>query len=144
MRNVNRSALVPYSAGQMFALVDDVESYPEFLPWCSSAVVHARDDSKVDATVEFRRAGIRKSFRTHNTRRPDESIDLELIDGPFRHLAGGWQFLELGDEGSKVALSLAFEFDSRLADLAFGPLFEETCNSLVGAFIDRAADVYGG
>jgi ribosome-associated toxin RatA of RatAB toxin-antitoxin module len=143
MRHVSRSAIVPYTAEQMFALVDDVEAYPSFLPWCNSTRVHSRDESHVEATLGLHRAGISKSFRTRNVRQPPDSMSLQLINGPFRKLEGEWRFRSLGDEGSKVSLDLDFQFENRLTDLLLGPFFEETCNSLVDAFTRRAHAVYG-
>ena len=143
MRRVNRSALVPYKAREMFVLVDDVTAYPEFLPWCKSAEVHGQSDDVVEATLELRKGAISKIFTTRNSRREFESIDLALVGGPFKHLRGGWRFKDLGDDGSKVTLELEFEFESRLTDMMFGPFFEEICNSLVDAFSKRAAVVFG-
>jgi len=144
MRRVNRSALVPFKAEQMFALVDDVAAYPDFLPWCNSAEVHSRTDDIVEATLELQKGKISKTFTTRNSRQKYSSIDLALVGGPFRHLSGGWRFTDLGNAGSKVSLELEFEFDSRLADMMFGAFFEETCNSLVDAFSNRAAAIFGG
>ena len=134
---------MPYQAREMFGLVDDVAAYPEFLPWCSSAEVHSRSDDTVDATLELHKGAVSKTFTTRNSRCEFTSIDLALVDGPFKHLSGGWRFKDLGDGGSKVSLELEFEFESRLVDLMFGSFFEQTCNSLVEAFSKRAAEVYG-
>ena len=127
----------------MFNLVDDVNSYADFLPWCNHSETLSRNDQTVDATLELHKGAISKTFTTRNTLKPNEAIELELLGGPFRHLAGGWKFLSLGDDGSKVELELEFEFESRMADMMFGTFFEETCNSLVDAFISRAATIYG-
>ena len=143
MRKVSRSALVPYSASEMYRLVEDVDSYPEFLPWCSDVEVHFRENDVVEATLELHRGRLSKRFRTRNTMYPKSSMDLELVGGPFRHLSGGWKFTPLGEAGSKVALDLEFEFDSRALDLVVGAFFEDACNSLVDAFTERAAVVYG-
>jgi len=143
MRRVNRSALVPYKAREMFVLVDDVTAYPEFLPWCKSAELHGQSDDVVEATLELQKGAISKTFTTRNSRREFEAIDLALVGGPFKHLRGGWRFKDLGDDGSKVTLELEFEFESRLTDMMFGPFFEEICNSLVDAFSKRAAVVFG-
>ena len=140
---MSRSALVPYRAAEMFQLVDDVESYAEFLPWCNRSEVLSRTDDTVEATLELHKGAVSKSFTTRNTLKADEAIDIELLGGPFRHLSGGWTFLPLGEEGSKVSLQLDFEFESRMVDMLFGAFFEDTCNSLVDAFTRRAADVYG-
>lgn len=143
MRKVERTALVPYSAEDMFALVADVEAYPEFLPWCSDVDVHWRRENTVEVTLELRRGGLSKRFRTRNTMTPPQGMQLELVDGPFRHLTGHWHFQPLGDAGSKVSLVMQFEFDSRVLDLMIGAYFEHICNRLVDAFTSRAAEVYG-
>ena len=127
----------------MFRLVDDIERYPEFLPWCSGATEYSRDESTVEASIEMSRAGLKQSFRTRNTNTPGESIQLSLVDGPFKSLSGEWRFDSLGDDGSKVSLDLSFEFESRLTDRLLGPFFEEICNSMVNAFTKRAEQVYG-
>jgi len=143
MRKVSRSALVPYSAEDIYALVEDVDSYPQFLPWCNDVEVHFREGNVVEATLELHRGKLSKRFRTRNTMHPMESMDLSLVGGPFRHLAGGWEFMALGDAGSKVSLRLDFEFESRALDMVVGAFFEDACNSLVDAFTQRAAMVYG-
>lgn len=127
----------------MFVLVDDVEAYPEFLPWCNDAEVRNRTDDIVDATLELHKGSLSNHFTTRNTRREFETIELELIGGPFRHLQGGWRFNEIGEEGCKVALELEFEFENKLIDMMFGAFFEDTCNSLVDAFTKRARVVFG-
>lgn len=143
MRKVKRNALVPYSADQMFRLVDDVEAYPAFLPWCNDARVHSRSDRLVEATLELHKGSLSKHFTTRNRLSRPDGIELALLGGPFRHLAGGWRFQGLDDLGCKVSLELDFEFDSRLVDMMFGAFFEDTCNSLVDAFTRRARAVYG-
>jgi len=143
VRQVKRTALVPYRASEMFELVDDVDAYSEFLPWCNHSAVLTRTANTVDATLELHKGAVSKSFTTRNTQRKNEAIDIELLGGPFRHLQGGWQFKSLGDEGCKVTLELEFEFESRVVDMVFGTFFEDTCSSLVDAFTGRAVDVYG-
>lgn len=143
MRRIDRSTLVPYSSREMFRLVDDVESYPDFLPWCSDAVIERQEGDTIVATLELHKGGMTKRFTTRNTRNPYSAIDLALVGGPFRSLAGGWRFRDLGEEGCRVSLELAFAFDSRLVDMVFGPFFEDICKSLVDAFTRRAEEVYG-
>ena len=142
MRKVNRSALVPYSAAQMYALVKDVEAYPSFLPWCNDAEVHIREQDFIEASLELHRGKISKRFRTRNVLREDEFLGIELVGGPFRHMSGGWTFHQLGDAGSKVSLDLEFEFESRATDVIFGRFFEQTCNTLVDSFTRQAAKIY--
>jgi len=143
VRRVNRSALIPYSAGQMYALVEDFLAYPDFLPWCTGAILHSRDAETIEASLELQRSGIRKSFRTRNTLQPGIAMDIALVGGPFRHLAGSWQFQQLGEDGSKVSLQLDFEFENRVTDTLFGRYFESTCNSLIDSFTQRAHSIYG-
>lgn len=124
-------------------LVDDVETYPEFLPWCNDTEVHERTDNVVDATLELHKGSLSNHFTTRNTRHEFESIEIALIGGPFRQLQGGWRFTEIGEEGCKVTLELEFAFENMFIDMMFGALFEDTCNSLVDAFTKRAQVVYG-
>lgn len=143
MRKVSRSALVPYSSAQMYALVEDFLAYPDFLPWCTGAILHSRDTETIEASLEMQRSGIKKSFRTRNTLQPGVAMGISLVGGPFRHLVGGWRFDQLGDEGSKVLLELEFEFENRVTDTLFGRYFESTCNSLIDSFTQRAHEIYG-
>src|SRR5690606_34485510 len=143
VRKGRRSAIVPHSAKEMFELVDDVESYPEFLPWCNDAKIVSRSNDTVVATLELHRGSISRHFTTRNTRRPYEAIEMRLVDGPFRHLEGGWRFRDLDGQGCEVLLELEFEFESRMVDLVFGHFFEDTLRALVNAFTQRAAAVYG-
>lgn len=143
MRGLSRSALVPYSPGEMFALVDGIERYPEFLPWCSGSEVHERAEEQVRASIELSRAGISKSFTTLNQNVLAESIHVSLVSGPFRKLDGSWLFHTLGESACKVEFKVNFEFSSALLARVFGPVFEDTVNSLVDAFVRRAEVVYG-
>jgi ribosome-associated toxin RatA of RatAB toxin-antitoxin module len=143
VRKVSRSALVPFSADQMYALVEDFLAYPDFLPWCTGATLHFRDDETIEASLELRRGGIKKTFTTRNTLQPGVAMGIALVGGPFRHLEGGWQFEQLGEDGSKVSLELDFEFENRVTDTLFGRYFESTCNSLIDSFTKRAHEIYG-
>lgn len=143
MRQVERSAIVPFSAGSMFELVADVESYPAFLPGCTSARIHERDGHQVIASIALAEGPLRTEFRTRNVLDPSRSIDMQLEDGPFSSLHGEWVFVPLGPAGSRVSLSVRFAFSSRAIDLLLGPVFEALCNRLVDAFVERARDVYG-
>jgi ribosome-associated toxin RatA of RatAB toxin-antitoxin module len=127
----------------MFHLVDDIDAYAGFLPWCGRSEVLSRTETVVEARLEMHRGPVSQSFTTRNTHSAPDAIDIALIGGPFRHLAGGWRFRPLGDAGSKVTLELEFEFESRALDAVIGAFFEETCNSLVDAFTARAIDVFG-
>lgn len=127
----------------MFCLVDDIESYPRFLPWCSDASVEERDAQTVVASLELQKGAMSRRFTTRNKLVEHSAIDITLVGGPFRRLEGGWRFHELGEGGCRVSLELEFAFDSKLLDMMFGAFFEQTCNSLVDAFTRRAVEVYG-
>lgn len=139
---VDRQALVPYSAQQMFDLVDDVASYPQFLPWCRAAKVLERKPDEVTATLNVHKGALHTRFTTRNTLEPPHRIRLALVDGPFRALDGEWQFEPIADKGSRVRLKLGFAFANPLNAWLLEPVFEHTCASLVDAFVKRARIVY--
>jgi ribosome-associated toxin RatA of RatAB toxin-antitoxin module len=143
MRTVNKSALVPFTAESMYDLVNDVARYPEFLPWCRSASVLSQTDTQMHARIELVRGGFHKAFTTRNSMQPGRNISITLEEGPFRHLQGQWQFEDLDSTGSKITLNMQFEFAGKLLDMMAGPVFHEICNSLVNAFMRRAAELYG-
>ncbi len=144
MTHIHRHAIVPYSPAQMFALVDDVRAYPEFLPWCGSARELHRDEDEVEAAVEIAKGSVRKTFTTRNRLQKDKMIEMRLVSGPFKHLEGFWRFEPLGEgQACKVSLDLDFEFANRLLSMAIGPVFNAIANSLVDAFVKRARAVYG-
>ena len=143
MRRVKKSALVPYPAKDMYSLVNDVERYPEFLPWCKAAKVLAQSPTEMHASLDLARGGFRKTFTTRNRLEPSRAITITLEQGPFKHLEGRWHFDDLDGEGSKVSLDMEFEFTSAVLDLMAGPVFHEICNSLVDAFIRRAVSLHG-
>src|SRR5579859_7753674 len=143
MRRVNKSALVPYPAAAMYALVNDVQRYPEFMPWCRGSKVLSESDTEMRASLDLARGGFHKTFTTKNALQAGRAITMTLEHGPFRHLEGRWIFTDLDGEGSKVALDMEFEFASAVLDLMAGPVFHEICNSLVDAFIRRAAELHG-
>lgn len=143
MTTISKSALVAYPASQMYALVDDIESYAEFLPWCSASRVLSRSEDEVRAVIELARSGMQKSFTTCNRMQKNKMIEIRLVEGPFRHLEGFWRFQSLTDESCKITLDMDFEFSNRLVSMVFGPVFNQITNTLVDAFCKRAVDVYG-
>ncbi len=143
MTTISKSALVAHSAEQMFKLVDDILAYPEFLPWCNKATERLRDNNIVEASLSIAYSGLHKEFATRNTNTPYEKIEMQLLDGPFRHLNGIWLFEPLNEMACKVSLNLEFEFSSKLVSMSFGPIFSKIANSLVDAFIKRSETVYG-
>lgn len=143
MPSISRSALVPYSPAQMYDLVNDIESYPRFLPGCRSAKVHSRDEDTIQASLELAKGAVSKSFTTCNRLQKNKMIEVRLVEGPFRHLEGFWRFDALESGASRVSLDLEFEFSNRLVGLAIGPVFNQVANTLVDSFVRRAREVYG-
>ncbi len=143
MTAVSKSALVPYTAAEMFALVDDIDVYADFLPWCRSATVHERRNDEVRATIEVAKGAVQKSFTTVNRLQRDKMIEMRLVEGPFRHLQGYWRFEALGDQACKVMLDLDFEFSNKLMGMVFGSVFHQIANTMVDVFCKRAVDIYG-
>lgn len=127
----------------MYELVADAESYPAFLPWCRSINILSREDDEVVGTVELVKGPVHKSFTTVNRLVRGDRIDMELVEGPFKHLHGVWRFQPIGDQGCRVSLDLEFEFSNRLLAMTVGPVFNEIANRLVHAFTRRAAELYG-
>ncbi len=142
MREVHRSALVANSAAELYSLINDVEQYPAFLPWCVRASVDARTDSEVVATLAISRGPLRTEFTTRNTLTPDREIQMKLERGPFDSLEGTWQLTPIGERGCRVTLSLRFSFANRLTAAVFEPVFEQTAATLVDAFVARARTVF--
>jgi ribosome-associated toxin RatA of RatAB toxin-antitoxin module len=139
---VEKSALVQHSAGEMYRLVNDVEQYQDFLPWCkSSRLVSLEGDTMVGELV-VAKSGITQSFSTRNTLTKDRLIELQLDEGPFSRLTGQWEFTPLRDDACKVSLRLEFEFSGRLINAAFGAVFSQIANTMVDAFCKRADEIY--
>jgi ribosome-associated toxin RatA of RatAB toxin-antitoxin module len=141
MREVNRSVLVEFTAGQMFSLVDAVEDYPQFLPWCGGATLHHRDQEITRATIQIRYHGIRQSFTTENVKRAPREMLIRLVEGPFRSLDGSWRFGDLAGRGCKIEFTLRYEFVSRILERLVGPVFQHIADTLVEAFVARAGQV---
>lgn len=144
MHRIERSAIVPYSAEQMFALVADIEQYPQFLPWCADAHARARSDGRVDATIEIAYRGVSSRFTTRNRNDAPTSIAMELVDGPFRKLHGVWTFRPLRADGCKVQLQLQYQFAAGLLGKAIAPVFDLIAASMIDGFTRRAQTLYGG
>ncbi len=144
MQLVERSALVTYTAAQMFALVNDVAHYPEFLPWCMAARVEEVSPVERIAALKVARGVLRTEFTTRNTLRQDEQIQMQLLHGPFRDLQGEWRFEPIGARGSRVHFRVEFEFKNRLTATAFNAVFEAMCGTIIDAFVQRAKTVYPG
>ncbi len=141
---ISRNALVPYTVEEMYQLVDDIESYPQFLPWCRSTEVITRNDQEVKASIEIAKGALNKSFTTLNRMQPNKVIEVRLVKGPFKRLEGFWRFDALKDsQACKISFDLDFEFESKLIALAAGSIFSQIANTMVDAFTKRAVEVYG-
>jgi ribosome-associated toxin RatA of RatAB toxin-antitoxin module len=143
MQVVERSALVVYTPAQMFALVNDVARYPDFLPWCVGVKVEEVSPTERIAALKIARGVLQTEFTTRNTLLPDAQIHMQLMHGPFRDLTGLWRFEAIGARGSRVEFRVQFEFKNRLTAAAFDAVFETLCGGIVDAFAQRAQRVYG-
>ena len=144
MPQVSRSALVDFSAQQMFDLVNDIARYPEYMPGCIAAEVLSSTSECVEARLTLGKSGISQSFVTRNTLVAGESMMMELVEGPFKQFAGHWQFLPLSDSACKVSLDLNFEFSNPLLAMAMNSKLEEVAGKQVDALSERAKFIYGG
>ena len=143
MTTVHKTALVPYSAEQMYALVNDVNAYPEFLPWCASTRVLHQTDKTMSAELTMKAGKISQSFTTSNTMIPGKSIEVGLVKGPFKRLTGGWNFQQEANGHCLITLDMTFEFKNRLLKMALEKVFNTITNNLVQSFTERAKTVYG-
>ncbi|MCX7960434.1 MAG: type II toxin-antitoxin system RatA family toxin [Burkholderiales bacterium] len=138
MRRIRRSAIVERSVARLYAIVEDIESYPRFVPHCIAAHVHERSAARTVATLVFGVPPLRASLTTENVNSPGESIRMRLREGPFRHFAAAWRFAPLGPDAARVDFTLEYEFANRLAERTLGPLFERLADTIVEAFHARA------
>ncbi len=138
MKRIARSAIVEHSAAEMYALVEDIEAYPRFLPWCAAAEVHERASGRARATLTVAAGGLRHSLTTQNQNRPAEAIDMHLAKGPFRSFEAQWRFVALSPGACRVEFSLQYEFASRALGRLLAPLFDDIADSMVDAFVRRA------
>jgi ribosome-associated toxin RatA of RatAB toxin-antitoxin module len=143
IREIRRSALVTFSPEQMFDLVIDVERYPQFLPWVAGARLHEKSERDLRASMEMQKGGVRETFSTRNEFERPQYMTMQLVDGPFRMLAGRWSFTPIGDAGTRIELEMRFEFANPVVGLLFGKAFEQSCNTLIDAFIARAKQMHG-
>ena len=141
VKTIKRSQLVPFSAKQMYELVDGITQYQTFLPWCVKSEELERDENSVTATLTISAQGLEKSFTTKNTLTPHSRIDLSLVDGPFSHLDGHWLFIDTLD-GCKVDFELNFDIANKILAMFIGPLFEKVASSMLDAFCDQAQKIF--
>ena len=143
MTTIHRSAIVPYSAHQMFDLVADIPSYPKFLPWCGGARITSAQGDEVIAAIDIAYSGVHRTFSTRNLLQRDKMMEIQLLEGPFSYLQGFWQFKALDEQSSKISLDLEFEVANRIVGLALTPVFSNIANQLVDRFHRRATELYG-
>ena len=141
--HIQRSALLPYPAQALYDLVNDVEHYPDFLPWCSSVELIEKSDVLMRASLGVAKAGLSQHFVTRNTLVPGQSIEMNLEEGPFKQLHGLWVFNHLGEKACKISLDMTFDYAGPLVKATLGPLFNQAANTLVDAFCQRAKQLYG-
>jgi ribosome-associated toxin RatA of RatAB toxin-antitoxin module len=143
MKRISRSAIVEHTAQELYALVEDIESYPRFLPWCLETRVLERNSVSTKAQLVAGMRALRQSFTTQNDNRPGESIDMRLVEGPFKHFAAQWRFAPLAAHACRIEFSLEYEFSSRVLAKALEPLFDRIADTMVSAFAKRADEIYG-
>jgi len=142
MAQVEKTVLVPHSAERMFRLVDAAEHYPEFLPWCGAVDLKWRTETSTSATLHIHYHGVRQHFTTENSKIFPSQMDIQLVDGPFRHLEGVWRFIPLGEGACKIEFRLHYEFSSHLLEKIIAPVFSHIANTFVDAFVERAEQIY--
>lgn len=142
MYHISKSAIVRYSAEQMYQLVNQIDNYPQFLDWCSSAAILNQSERHITAIIKINKGAFNQSFTTINTLTPNQKIDMQLKDGPFKQLNGTWVFTKLGDNACKVELELVFGFSSKLTDIAISPIFTTIANAQLECFVARAKTIY--
>jgi ribosome-associated toxin RatA of RatAB toxin-antitoxin module len=143
MTIIQRSAIVPHTAKEMYQLVNTIEDYPLFIPWCDGVEIHSKDEDEIRATLHFEGGGFRKSFTTCNRLQEDKMIEIRLLDGSFKHLEGFWRFEHRDEQYCLVKLDLEFELINKILSFTFGTVFHQVANTLVDVFSKRAEEVYG-
>lgn len=141
--HIERSALLPYTSEQLYGLVNDVLRYPEFLPWCYKTELLESTETKMRARLHIGKGPIKHSFVTCNTLVSNKTVEINLEEGPFKHLHGLWTFTELNDKACKISLSMDFDYSNILIKTALGPLFNIAASNMVNVFCQRAKELYG-
>lgn len=143
MAVVEKTVLIERTPAQMFDLVDRVEDYPQFLPWCGGTELHERTDTTTVATLHINYHGLKSHFSTSNRKEVPQWMSITLRDGPLKQLDGSWRFIPLGDAACKIEFKLHYEFSSKLLEKALGPVFNHIANTFVESFVKRANQRYG-
>ena len=143
MTEISRTTLVPYTSDEMYVLVNDIESYPSFLPWCTEAKILSQQEESLTATLSMALGKIKQSFTTENTMQDGSRIDIQLIEGPFKHLSGYWRFIQEDEQSCHIHLHLHFEFKNKIIKQTLGRAFYKVMDTLVESFVQRAQQIYG-
>ena len=138
MHNIHKSVIVFHSRNKMFQLVDSVENYPQFLPWCGSTQIIKRDNNKTIASIEINFKGIRQTFTTENTKKQNQEMSIKLIDGPFKSLSGKWMFKNLDKDSCQIELKLEYEFSNIIIEKLISPVFNMIANTFIDEFTKEA------
>lgn len=142
MAQVEKTVLVMHSCAKMFALVDDVNGYPAFLPWCGGVNVHEKTDAITQATLHINYHGIKQHFTTRNSKQYPHHMDIKLTDGPFKHMEGHWHFIALREDACKIEFKLSYEFSNALLEKIIAPVFSHIANTFVDSFVLQANKIY--
>ncbi|MCK5668228.1 MAG: type II toxin-antitoxin system RatA family toxin [Gammaproteobacteria bacterium] len=143
MTEISKTTVVPYTPEEMYVLVNDIESYPAFLPWCSAAKILTQQEESLTATLSLALGKIKQSFTTENTMQDGSRIEIQLIEGPFKHLSGYWKFNPEDEQSCHIQLHMDFEFKNKIIKHTLGKAFYKVMDSLVESFAQRAQQVYG-
>jgi ribosome-associated toxin RatA of RatAB toxin-antitoxin module len=143
MAVVHKTVFLGYSAEQMYSLVNDMDEYPNFLPWCGGVEVQHLDESRLLSTMGINYHGVKQSFTTENMNTPPTQIRMDLVKGPFKHLTGTWNFKSLREDACKIEFDLEYEFSSKMLEQIIGPVFSKIAHTIVECFCKRAEAVYG-
>lgn len=143
MPELKRQALVPHSASLMYEIVNNVNLYSTFLPWCSDSAIIESTENSMTASVYMKKGPLNQSFTTKNKMIVNQKIELQLVDGPFKQLTGQWTFSDISEQGSKISLQLNYEFSNTIIAVVVGPVFNQIANTLVDSFCKRAEELYG-
>ncbi len=143
MTEISRTTLVPYTSDEMYVLVNDIESYPSFLPWCTEAKILSQQEESLTATLSMALGKIKQSFTTENTMQDGSRIDIQLIEGPFKHLSGYWRFIQENEQSCHIHLHMHFEFKNKIIKQTLGRAFYKVMDTLVESFVQRAQQIYG-
>ena len=142
MLTISKSVITPYTPAQMYALVSDVANYKNYLPWCPSSEVLKTDGNKIVGRVDISYLKVKAHFTTENINTLNERIDMNLVDGPFKHLQGHWKFTPLGENGCKVEFKLDYKFSNFIIEKVIGTVFEIVIKNIVDSFVKKAHEIY--